>query len=87
MEVVTQENIYVGVRVQRGPSWSDTTDLDGGMGQLGTVLGVRKADGHTFGMCPESLPLLHAVVKWDRAHKKSHAVGYQVNHASHTDFI
>lgn len=77
VEPVTEENIYVGIRVQRGPSWMYTEELDGGMGQLGTVLGCRKSDNSSFGMCPESLPLLHAVVKWDKAGKVAHPIGYQ----------
>ena len=32
VEPVTEENIYVGIRVQRGPSWVYTEDLDGGIG-------------------------------------------------------
>jgi hypothetical protein len=66
---VSARNVRLGLRVQRGPHWTQG-DQDGGAASLGTVVGYNSdsADGtgHVKGVYPKSLPPLHAVVKWDR---------------------
>ena len=61
--------VRVGQRVGRGPHWSNSNQ-DGGAGCLGTVLGYRLHDGSKYGQDCKQLPVLHAVVKWDKTSRK-----------------
>jgi hypothetical protein len=68
---VTAANIRLGLRVERGPHWTHG-DQDGGQHSLGTVVGYSlPADDDPnrkmkYGVSTSSMPVLHAVVKWDR---------------------
>jgi hypothetical protein len=46
-DTVTEYNVAVMCRVVRGRDWNKG-DQDGGEGNLGTVLGFKKADGAVF---------------------------------------
>jgi hypothetical protein len=68
---VTAANVRLGLRVERGPHWTHG-DQDGGRSSLGTVVGYSlPADDDPnrkmkYGVSSSSMPVLHAVVKWDR---------------------
>jgi hypothetical protein len=73
------DNISIGSRVQRGPSWNKG-DQDGGDGKLGTVIGHKSAAGGAFGEYAAQLPPACAVVTWDTGKRYFYAVGARGEH-------
>ena len=57
-ETLTEGNVGVMCRVKRGQDWNKE-DQDGGVGNLGTVLGYKIADGSVF--APDSVAKVTAV--------------------------
>ena len=70
MVALTPKAISLGLRVQRGPHW-EGKNSDGGLGELGTVLGYVLAPKTVHGVCPAGgkVAPMRAVVKWDGVHK------------------
>ena len=73
------DNISIGSRVQRGPSWNKG-DQDGGDGKLGTVIGHKSAAGTACGEYADQLPPACAVVTWDTGKRFFYAVGARGEH-------